>query len=113
MFISPAFAQEAATQVATAAAQPEWSKVIIQFVLILVVLYLLLIRPQQKRIKQHETALKAIIKGVKIIVGGVEATVTKVIDDEKVEAEIAPGVHVTVVRSYISQVLLPKTEKKK
>ncbi len=113
MFISPAFAQEVATQGAVAAAEANWTKAIIQFALILGVLYFLLIRPQQKRIKQHETALKAIIKGVQIIVGGMEATVTEVIDDEKVKAEIAPGVVVTVVRAHISQVIFPQLEKKK
>ncbi len=114
MFISEALAQ--ATNVATTTeALPggEGFKVFIQFALIFLVLYLLLIRPQQKRMKQHEAELNAIVKGTKIIVSGMLGTVVEVIDDEKLLVELSKEVRVTVLRSYVSQVLFDDSKKSK
>ena len=78
---------------------------IFQLVFIAFVFYFLFIRPQQKRIKKHEAELKAIIKGTKIIVGGLLGKVVAVQDEEKLLVEFADGVQMTVLRAYVSQVL--------
>jgi preprotein translocase subunit YajC len=78
---------------------------ILPWVLIFVIFYVLMIRPQQKRVKQHQATLAAVKKGDEIVTGGgIRGRVTKVSDDE-VEAEIASGVRVRVVKSTISHVL--------
>ena len=104
MFISSAWAQAAET--ATGAAQTSSATgMIYQLVLIAFVFYFLFIRPQQKRIKKHEAELKAIIKGTKIVVGGLLGKVVAVQDEEKLLVEFADGVQMTVLRAYVSQVL--------
>lgn len=105
MFISDAFAQtvETAAQVGTSGS-PEWINVIVQFGLIFFVLYFLLIRPQQKKFKEHEKSLNSIQKGTKVIVGGLLGTVNRV-DGDELKIEIADGVEVTVIKAYVSQVL--------
>ncbi|MFH1803595.1 MAG: preprotein translocase subunit YajC [Pseudomonadota bacterium] len=79
-------------------------------ILIFVVFYFLLIRPQQKKQKQHKEMLAAIRRGDKIVTaGGIIGTVAKVIGDDEVSVEIAEGVKVKVARGMISAVL-SKTE---
>jgi preprotein translocase subunit YajC len=106
MFVSPALAQ-AGGDVAGAGAG------IVQFlplILIFVVFYFLLIRPQQKKLKQHRDMLAAIRRGDRIVTGGgIIGTVNKVIDDNEVLVEIAEGVRVRVHKPLISTVLA-KTE---
>lgn len=106
MFTSPAFAQ-AGGDVAGAGAG------ILQFlplILIFVVFYFLLIRPQQKKLKQHRDMLASIRRGDRIVTGGgIIGTVNKVIDDNEVLVEIAEGVRVRVHKPLISTVLA-KTE---
>jgi preprotein translocase subunit YajC len=73
--------------------------------LIFVIFYMLMIRPQQRRMKEHQAALGAIKKGDEVITGGgLRGRVTKVADDEA-EVEIAQGVRVRVVKNTISQVV--------
>ena len=80
------------------------------WLLIFVVFYLLMIRPQQLRVKQHQAALKAVKKGDEVITGGgIRGRVTKVADDEA-EVEIAQGVKIRVVKSTITQVLTPNAK---
>jgi preprotein translocase subunit YajC len=80
---------------------------ILPWVLIFLIFYMLMIRPQQKRMKAHQAALEAIKKGDEVITaGGIRARVTKV-TDEDAEVEIANGVKVRVVKGTISQVLTP------
>ena len=80
------------------------------WLLIFVIFYLLMIRPQQQRLKQHQAAIAAVKKGDDVITGGgIRGRVTKVSDDE-VEVEIAQGVKVRVVKSTISQVLTPNAK---
>jgi preprotein translocase subunit YajC len=80
------------------------------WLLIFVVFYLLMIRPQQLRVKQHQAALKAVKKGDEVITGGgIRGRVTKVTDDEA-EVEIANGVKVRVIKSTLSQVLSPNAK---
>ena len=73
--------------------------------LIFVIFYVLMIRPQQQRVKQHQAAIAAIKKGDEVVTGGgIRGRVTKVTDDEA-EVEIAQGVKVRVVKGTLSQVL--------
>ena len=72
---------------------------------LIVLFYFLMIRPQQKRVKEHQQAIAAIKKGDEIVTGGgIRGKVTKVSDDEA-EIEIAQGVRVRVVKGTLSQVL--------
>ena len=101
MFISEAFAQTAGGAGAGGAFQA-----FLPLILIFVVFYFLLIRPQQKKMKQHREMLDAIRRGDKVVTGGgIMGTVTKVDSDTEVTVEIAKDVKVKVQRST-SQVLL-------
>lgn len=79
---------------------------LLPFVLIFVVFYFLLIRPQQKRAKEHKAMVEGLKRGDKVVTaGGIVAKVSKVIDDNEVEVEIARDVKVRVMRSTIGQVM--------
>ena len=83
---------------------------ILPWLAIFVIFYLLMIRPQQQRVKQHQAAIAAVKKGDEVITGGgIRGRVTKVMDDEA-EVEIAQGVKIRVVKSTISQVLTPNAK---
>ena len=83
---------------------------ILPWILIFAIFYLLLIRPQQRRAKQHQAMISAVKKGDEVITaGGLRARVTRVVDEREIEAEIAPGVKVRVVKSTLSTVIDPKT----
>ena len=74
------------------------------FILIFIIFWFLLIRPQQKRMKEHQAQISAVKKGDRVITGGgLIGKVTKVGDNE-VEVEIAPNVRVQAVKSTLSQV---------
>ncbi len=79
---------------------------LVPFVLIFVIMYFLLIRPQQKRMKAHQAMIAAVRKGdVVITSGGLTGKVRSVNDtDDEVVVELAKGVEVRVVRSSISDV---------
>ncbi len=83
----------------------------VPLILIFGIMYFLLIRPQQKKLKQHQMMVTALRRGDQIITqGGIMGKVTKVKDDSnEVEVEIAAGVNVRVVRSTIATVV-NKTE---
>jgi len=101
MLISPAHAQGISGLMDQSA--------LVQFlplVLIFVVFYFLLIRPQQKKQKDHRTMLDALRRGDRIVTGGgVLGTVSKVVSPEEVEVDIASGVRIRVLRSTIASVL--------
>ena len=79
-------------------------------ILIFAIMYFLLIRPQQKKMKQHQNMVEALRRGDQVITqGGVIGKVSKVKEDGELEVEIAEGVKVRVVKSTIAQVL-NKTE---
>ena len=83
---------------------------IMPWLLIFVIFYFLMIRPQQRRVKQHQATLAAIKKGDQVITGGgIRGKVTKVTDDEA-EVEIASNVRIRVIKSTISHVLDPSTK---
>jgi preprotein translocase subunit YajC len=104
MFVSPAYAQTAASGSAGG------FTAILPLILIFVVFYFLLIRPQQKKAKEQKALLESIRRGDKIVTGGgITGTVTKVIDNDEVAVEIADGVRVRVQRGLIATVL-SKTE---
>ena len=75
------------------------------WLLIFVIFYVLMIRPQQRRVKEHQDAIAAVKKGDEVITGGgIRGRVTKVGDDEA-EVEIAQGVRVRVVKSTLTGVI--------
>ena len=85
----------------------------IHLILIFVIFYFLLIRPQQKRIKEHKAMVNALNRGDQVITaGGLVGKIERLLDDEKVEVQIAENVNVKIVKSTISQVL-SKTDTKK
>jgi preprotein translocase subunit YajC len=83
---------------------------ILPFVLIFVVFYFFLIRPQQQKQKQVKSMLEALRRGDRVVTaGGIIGTVAKVVNDDEVQLDIAEGVRVRVIRSTITSVLA-KTE---
>ena len=97
------------TAAAAAGANPNSASAILigiaPWLLIFVIFYVLMIRPQQQRVKQHQAAIAAIKKGDEVVTGGgIRGRVTKVTEDEA-EVEIAQGVKVRVVKGTLSQVL--------
>src|SRR5580704_17215353 len=103
MFITPAFAQGALFGLGG-----DSSTMLVQFmplILIIVIMYFLVLRPQQQKVKQHQSMVKALQRGDTVVTnGGVVAKVTKVVDDDQIEVEIADGVRVRQMRSMISEV---------
>lgn len=82
----------------------------VPLILIFAIMWFLLIRPQQKKIKQHQKMVEALRRGDQVVTqGGIIGKVSKVKDNNELELEIAEGVRVRVVRSTVSQVL-SKTE---
>ena len=100
MLITPAYAQAAAGGDANSMLMS-----LLPFALIFVIMYFLILRPQQKKVKDHAELVKNIRRGDTVVTsGGLVGKVTKVVDDKEVEVEIAEGVKVRVVRSAISEV---------
>jgi preprotein translocase subunit YajC len=101
MFVTPAYAQAA-----PAAAGPDMLMSIVPFILIFVIMYFLIIRPQRAQVKKREEMIANIRRGDTVVTGGgVVAKVTKVDDTSgELEAEIAQGVKVKLVRSMVADV---------
>ena len=103
MFVTPAYAQAAGGGAGAFTS-------FVPLILIFAIMYFLLIRPQQKKVKEHKAMVDALRKGDQIVTqGGVIGKVTKIIDDNEAQVEIADGVKVRIVRATITQVL-NKTE---
>ena len=86
----------------------------IPLILIFVIFYFFLIRPQQKKVKEHKTMVEGLKRGDKVITsGGITGTIERIIDNEKVEVEIAENVKVEIVKATGIQALLNATEVKK
>lgn len=82
----------------------------VPLILIFAIMYFLLIRPQQKKLKEHQKMVGALRRGDQVITqGGLIGKVTKVKDDNEIEVELAEGVKVRVVQSTITNVI-NKTE---
>jgi len=109
MFINDAFAQE----VATASAGASVAANLLQILLIFLVFYILLIRPQQKKMKQHEAELKAIKVEDKVLTAGGLYAVVKEIKDDDLILEIAKGVEVKAHRYTIREVIKNETSTSK
>ncbi|WP_186421131.1 preprotein translocase subunit YajC [Bosea sp. CS1GBMeth4] len=78
---------------------------LVPFVLIFIIMWFLIIRPQQKRVKAHQELIKNVRRGDTVITsGGIIAKVSKVVDDVEIEAEIADGVRVRILKGMISDV---------
>jgi preprotein translocase subunit YajC len=101
MLVSPAFAQGIFGGGANSSA-------IIQFmplILIIVIMYFLILRPQQRKVKQHQEMIKTLRRGDTVVTnGGLVAKVTKVVDDDVIEVEISDGVRVRQMRSMVTDV---------
>jgi len=100
MLVSPAFAQ---------AASPfggdNMLVSLLPFILIFVIMYFLILRPQQRRAKQHQEMVKNVRRGDTVVTsGGLIGKVTKVIDDDQIEVELADDVRVRQMRSMVSDV---------
>ena len=99
MLVTPAYAQ------AAGAAGPSLLAQLPFFIAIFAIFYFLLIRPQQKKLKEHQAMVAALRRGDQVVTqGGLIAKVTKVIDDSEIEVEIASGVNVRVIKGTIQQV---------
>jgi len=99
MLISPAFAQ----------ASPGGSDLLTSFllpmILVFVIFYFLMLRPQQKRVKQHQEMIKNMRRGDTVVTsGGLIGKVTKVVDDDQIEIEIADDIRVRQMRSMVADV---------
>ena len=86
----------------------------IPLILIFVIFYFFLIRPQQKKVKEHKKMVESLKRGDKVITsGGIVGSIERIIDDDKVEVSISDDVKVEVVRATGIQSLLNTTEPKK
>ena len=98
--ITPAYAQSA-----SALGGSDMLIQIVPFILIFIIMYFLMIRPQQKRQKDHQEMIKNVRRGDTIVLsGGVIGKVSKVIDEHEVELEIADNVRIRVSRGGIADV---------
>jgi preprotein translocase subunit YajC len=105
MFVTPAYAQAAGGAGSAFAS-------FVPLILIFAIMYFLLIRPQQKKVKEHQAMVSALRRGDQVVTqGGVIGKVVKVKEDGtgEIEVEIAEGVKVRVIKTTIAQVL-SKTE---
>jgi preprotein translocase subunit YajC len=98
--ITPAFAQGTSSLPAT-----ETILQFVPFVLIFVIMWVLIIRPQQRKAREHQDLIKGVRRGdIVVSTGGIIGRVTKVTDDPEIEIEIADGVRVRLVRAMIAEV---------
>lgn len=103
MFVTPAYAQ------AAGGAGGAFTS-FVPLILIFAIMYFLLIRPQQKKAKEHKAMVEALRRGDQIVTqGGIVGKVSKVKEDGEIEVEIAEGVRVRVIQSTVAAVL-NKTE---
>lgn len=99
MWVTPAYAQS------FGGGSGEIMQILLPFVLIFVIMYFLILRPQRQQAKRREDMLKAIRRGDTVVTnGGIVGKVTKVVDDSEVELQIADGVKVRAIRSLIAEV---------
>ena len=105
MFITPALAQTTTA--------PGGSNILLQlmpFILIFAIMYFLIIRPQQKRLKAHREMVSNVKRGDTVVTaGGLVGKVSRVVNDDELQVDIANGVRVSVVRNTLSEVR-PKGE---
>ncbi len=101
MLITPAFAQAAGA----AGDTNSMLMSLLPFALIFVIMYFLILKPQQKKLKDHQELVKNIRRGDTVVTsGGLVGKVTKVVDDDQVELEISDGVKIRQMRQMVSGV---------
>nr|WP_116653606.1 preprotein translocase subunit YajC [Pelagibacterium sediminicola] len=99
MFVTPAYAQ------GPAGGGMELFSSFVPIILLIAIFWFLIFRPQQKRMKEHKAMLEAVKRGDTIVTnGGIVGKVTKVVENEDIEIEVAQGVKVKVVRTMIADV---------
>ncbi|WP_367714490.1 preprotein translocase subunit YajC [Nitratireductor sp. GISD-1A_MAKvit] len=99
MFVTPAYAQ------AGAGGTPDIFVSILPFVLIFVIMYFLIIRPQRQQMKKRAEMLSAVRRGDTVVTGGgLVGKVTKVINDAELEIDLGGGNKVTAMRSMLAEV---------
>ena len=87
---------------------------LIPLILIFVIFYFFLIRPQQKKVKEHKLMVENLKRGDKVITsGGIIGTVERIIDGDKAEISITDNVKVEVIKSTGIQALINNTDQKK
>ena len=101
MIFSAAYAQAASPMSEILSpSSPIWMMAIV-----FVIMYVLMIRPQQKKVKQHQEMVKNLRRGDSVVTsGGTVGRVTKVVDDDQIEIEIAQGVRVRQMKNMVSEV---------
>jgi len=100
MFVTPAYAQAAG-----GAGAGDILTSLAPILILIVIFWFLIFRPQQKRMKAHQAMLGSVRRGDTVVTtGGIVGKVTKVVENEDLEVEIAQGVKVKIVRSMISDV---------
>jgi preprotein translocase subunit YajC len=106
MFISTAFAQGSlGSMFGGAGGDGGMLMSLLPFVLIFVIMYFLILRPQQKRVKTHAEMVKNMRRGDTVVTnGGLVGKITKVIDEDQIEIEIADDVRIRQMRAMISDV---------
>ncbi len=106
MFVTPAYAQGSLGSLfGGAGGDGGMLMSLLPFALIFVIMYFLILRPQQKRVKQHQEMVKNVRRGDTVITnGGLVGKVTKVIDDDQIEIEIADDVRIRQMRQMVSDV---------
>ncbi|MDD7908752.1 MULTISPECIES: preprotein translocase subunit YajC [Pseudovibrio] len=98
MFITPAYAQ-------SAGGAPDMLMSILPFILIFVIMWFLIIRPQRQRMKAHQELVNNLRRGDTIVTsGGLIGKVSKVVDDNEIQVDIAENVRIRVVRAMVQEV---------
>jgi preprotein translocase subunit YajC len=104
MFITSAFAQDAAATTQSIGSTDMLFSVL-PFVAIFAILYFLMIRPQQKRLREHQTLVSNLRRGdIVVTAGGLIGKIDRLVDDNEALVEIGEGVKVRVIRSLITDV---------
>jgi preprotein translocase subunit YajC len=105
MFITPAFAQGNPLSSLFGGDSGGMLTSLMPLILIVVIMYFLVLRPQQQKVKQHQAMVRALRRGDTVVTnGGLVGKVTKVVDDDQIEVEISDGVRVRQMRSMVSDV---------
>src|SRR6202041_1501752 len=105
MLITPAYAQSNPLSGLFGGDSGGMVTSLLPLILIVVIMYFLVLRPQQQKVKQHQAMVRALRRGDTVVTnGGLVCKVTKVVDDDQIEVEISDGVRVRQMRSMVSEV---------
>jgi preprotein translocase subunit YajC len=105
MLITPAYAQSNPLSALFGGDSGGMVTSLLPLILIVVIMYFLVLRPQQQNVKQHQSMVRALRRGDTVVTnGGLVGKVTKVVDDDQIEVEISDGVRVRQMRSMVSDV---------